>query len=381
MSQKTNQCRVCLENVKNFKEFTDILSQETDYIYEPKEETVRSAFSFCTKLGCPDQNMVLCISCTKSLKFSYDFIRQAMEADVRLRQNNFTVTEKEDSSNEEQEIVKLEDAFMLIEEIKDTKDEDTHATESQDSIDDDDLVETVEEEYILEMNENDSVEQVESIDTSLDVSSTDKRLLKNRKYVSRKEIPANFTCTQCCKSFVHNFLLKSHIKQHHDPSSKERNWSCTKCDKSFFRKEVLSRHLLTVHREGRDYKCTICGKEFQYKERLTRHLRIHIDRRFQCTICDKRYVQNADLNVHMRTHTNEKPFKCETCFEAFASKSRLTVHVNRKHLDLIYKCKYCSVYECKSYGSMRRHEIEHLKCPFQCPNCSRGFSRKKRFLF
>lgn len=171
------------------------------------------------------------------------------------------------------------------------------------------------------------------------------------------------------------------MKQHHDPASRERSWQCTKCDKSFFRKEVLNRHLLTVHREGRDYKCKMCGKEFQYKERLTRHLRVHIDRRYVCTVCDKRYVQNADLNVHMRTHTNEKPFKCPQCDEAFPNKSRLTVHINRKHLDLIYKCKYCSVYECKSYGSMRRHEIEHLKCPFQCPNCDKGFSRKKRFVY
>lgn len=177
--------------------------------------------------------------------------------------------------------------------------------------------------------------------------------------------------------FVHKFLLKAHLKDH-DPTPKERSWQCTKCDKSFFRKEILSRHLHTVHREGRDYKCNICGKEFQYKERLTRHLRIHIDRRFECSICDKRYVQNADLNVHMRTHTLEKPYSCDQCDEAFANKSRLTVHVNRKHLDLVYKCKYCALYECKSYGSMRRHEIEHLKCPFQCPSCDKGFSRKKR---
>lgn len=218
MSGKTNQCRVCLENVKNFKQFTDDFTQDTDFNYEPRLETISSAFEFCTKLIISefDNESFLCLSCTKNLRFSYDFIRQAIKADSSFHKivNSSDDIENEDFRSEEnQECVKLEDAYMLIEEVKSAKEQpqiqsdeevdhpDSPESSAQDIIDEEYIMqneEAVEEEYILEMNEDNSLEPI-VVDNFMEVTTADKRLLKNKKYVSRKDIPANFSCSDCCK--------------------------------------------------------------------------------------------------------------------------------------------------------------------------------------
>uniref|UniRef100_T1GW16 Protein krueppel n=1 Tax=Megaselia scalaris TaxID=36166 RepID=T1GW16_MEGSC len=308
MQKTTNECRVCLENVRNFKEFTEILICDT----EP-QESILSIFEYSTSIDCSNYleegPMFLCISCIKNLKFVYDFIRQARESDEKLRNSSEIVAKP---TEEIESVCEDEETSEFLE--TDTTSEIIYVTQPIESVAEYHSPDIIEEEFVLRaesesflesLNEEENfMEHVAEEKTQVQQETNEKRICKRKPYVPRKDIPANFNCVHCDKNFVHNFLLKAHIRQYHEPGSKERNWQCSKCDKKFFKKEVLSRHLLTVHREGRDFKCNICGKEFQYKERLTRHLRIHIDRKFQCHICDKSYVQNADLNVHMRTHTN-----------------------------------------------------------------------------
>lgn len=211
MSEKTNQCRVCLESVNNFKEFTDDFTQDTDYLYPQRKETISTAFEFCTNLNISedlDAPLFLCLPCTRSLKFSYDFIRQAKQADSNLRK--VLIYEEEDSQHEEaQEFIKLEDAYVLIEDSeKQSEEEKVHFLESPESSTPEDLIEEEyviqneeegsEEEYILEVNDDISLEPF-VMDTSIQETSSDKTLLKNKKYVSRKDIPANFSCSLCRK--------------------------------------------------------------------------------------------------------------------------------------------------------------------------------------
>lgn len=195
-----NKCRVCLENVRNFKEFSETLVQDADYLDEPKkEETIQEVFESMTKLNISDKApMFLCISCTKHLRFAYDFIRRAIKADLSFRKYN---------SGEEQEVesVKLEEfegksVKPQIEEeepspespesnVEDFVDEEEYIIENEEAVE--------EEEYLLELNDD----QLVDVEVSVEDTNQDKRLTKNKKYVSRKDIPAKFSCSQCCKFF------------------------------------------------------------------------------------------------------------------------------------------------------------------------------------
>lgn len=95
------QCRVCLEEVKSYKYFSEPIDFRGDSA-EPLD--IFSAFTYCTHLEFEEQEAAevikqfICNSCINSLKFAYEFIKKARESDSSLR---VIIEEYVDNENEE----------------------------------------------------------------------------------------------------------------------------------------------------------------------------------------------------------------------------------------------------------------------------------------
>ena len=262
MDEETKICRVCLENVRRYKKFSDILTQsEEDEFYEKEESSIASVFQYCIHINLEEENeskTYLCLSCTKTLRSSYDFIRRALESDKKLRPEVYEekeellmeVLEEEEEDLEEGLKEDIKSGYVLVEEDK-TMDLVVHEEqdvtfqeptdyievpliqEQVDLIEEDyDLPEATEiEEYIVDSSEviedNDSEDHIiiplategsedilETNEDSQDIQDglevveesqdyvPDEPKPKKAKLTKLKQTvsPANFSCAQCCKS-------------------------------------------------------------------------------------------------------------------------------------------------------------------------------------
>uniref|UniRef100_A0A3P8TTB5 C2H2-type domain-containing protein n=1 Tax=Amphiprion percula TaxID=161767 RepID=A0A3P8TTB5_AMPPE len=104
------------------------------------------------------------------------------------------------------------------------------------------------------------------------------------------------------------------------------------------------------------HRCSICGREFDRPSRLyaqlgclRRHRLQHAtEKPHRCSHCGRGFVQRRYLIQHERTHTGERPFSCPLCPKRFTFKQQ---------------------------SSLKSHQLTHSGVRYQCPLCSKSFSR------
>lgn len=354
------RCRVCYETVTNFKTFGENIQTSSG-----QEVKIHQAFAFATKydLQNPEEENIVCFSCTNSLKFVYDFLEKAEESKNKFDERAAIALHPEPQAETEPEPEVKKEEFEIQ---KDDK-------VSENSYDFDDLIE--EDEREDDNFANSIYEESEDLNVQEEQEKTSEITAKPLMIPARKKI-AKFTCTKCFRTFTSETMLRRHIKIVH----RLNEYPCVICQKTFSTANLLHRHTSQIHRPGRDFECPQCKKAFQYRERLTAHMRIHSEKTHVCTLCPKAYVTSKELTIHMRSHTNEKPYKCEHCSDSFSQKDRLTLHVKKKHLNIVYKCKYCLAFSSANHNTTRRHEMEHFKFAYECDLCPKKYSKRDRFV-
>lgn len=152
-------------------------------------------------------------------------------------------------------------------------------------------------------------------------------------------------CIYCPKIFEHRRQLMPHLRQHLEVPLQ---FKCTECSKSFAERSYLNRHIRMIHRgRGRNQQCPICPMRFAGKKLLKNHMEIHFGvRPIPCEFCRGRFKTQELLDLHTLIHKGENPYKCGDCDKSFNRHSLLQKHA-------------------KCHADIPR--------PFQCQNCPAGF--------
>ncbi|XP_066435864.1 zinc finger protein 271-like [Eleutherodactylus coqui] len=233
-----------------------------------------------------------------------------------------------------------------------------------------------------------------------------------------EEIPQEFQCSFCSKSFVTKKELDAHRPVHlRIGPTGQKLYECVECKKCFNNSSNLRKHTV-IHTGKKPYTCNICNQSFRQATHLQRHYLVHTgERPFKCSICPKGFRDTSDLLKHQRIHTGEKPYqrpvwhigriqqrllKEERSPEviSLSSQSRSTVTedscgikrkqgcahhdknhwkddnpIQEKHIKDKLKCSLCSKYFTR-VSSLHRHYLMHTGYrPFSCHICSKTFQQ------
>ena len=72
------------------------------------------------------------------------------------------------------------------------------------------------------------------------------------------------------------------------------------------------------HTEKKPYSCSECTKSFVNFFHLKTHMRVHTgEKPYNCLHCSKSFARADSLHKHVRIHTGEKPYSCLQCTKLF----------------------------------------------------------------
>merc|ERR1712228_66474 len=159
-----------------------------------------------------------------------------------------------------------------------------------------------------------------------------------------------FKCTQCEKTYVTSWELRSHSRLH----SMEKQFKCTHvgCNKRLTSKYSLEKHL-RIHSGEKPFKCSHrgCNKRFRQKCHLKQHLLTHsklslkdlLPKKFRCSFdgCNREFATKYSLNIHIKRHLGIKNHKCSYCGKSFVTKGTLDSHTRTHTGEKPFECKHC----------------------------------------
>uniref|UniRef100_A0A3Q1CT97 C2H2-type domain-containing protein n=1 Tax=Amphiprion ocellaris TaxID=80972 RepID=A0A3Q1CT97_AMPOC len=95
------------------------------------------------------------------------------------------------------------------------------------------------------------------------------------------------------------------------------------------------------------HSCSVCGKSYPMPSRLREHFKMHMrEKLHHCSVCRKSFTFSSALRRHKRLHDDARPYQCAVCQKTF-----------------------------KQQSSLKSHQLTHSGVRYQCPLCSKSFSR------
>ncbi|XP_040261839.1 zinc finger protein 501-like [Bufo bufo] len=186
----------------------------------------------------------------------------------------------------------------------------------------------------------------------------------------KEEIPQEFQCSFCSKSFVTKKELDVHRPVHLKigPTG-QKLYECVECKKCFNNSSNLRKHVV-IHTGKKPFTCNICNQSFRQATHLQRHYLIHTgERPFKCSVCPKGFRDTSDLLKHQRVHTVEKLYQCPIWDDTKSPRQKLLDE--RKSPEVI------TVSSLQSMSTMNKGSVQgkHIKDKLQCSLCAKNFSR------
>ena len=90
-------------------------------------------------------------------------------------------------------------------------------------------------------------------------------------------------------------------------------YPCNFCDEVFNRRDTRMYHTRAIH-EGKTYHCDICEYSTHRRPNLSLHKRKNHDKvRYKCDICDFETRANNTLKIHKEKFHVQEKYKCEIC--------------------------------------------------------------------
>ncbi|XP_052897213.1 zinc finger protein 888 [Anopheles moucheti] len=302
-----------------------------------------------------------------------------------------------------QNVVKSELNLMDIEE----------KTQTEQDVDQVTVLETTIKDEIVDINESDSDQEVNSNDEETNnspvesITSADcKNLIEKMRERIRERIAANkpsFRCDICDRSYSSERYLKTHNDVVHAPYVRRKLWfPCNLCNRSFSHQTLLQDHHKTHVpatkpttrskasegniTDGSDpasdaysFRCTECCKTFTCHKSLQTHMdvmhpfMVREPQTYSCDQCDRTFDDCRKLTKHRRKHKFQQ---CPVC-KKLLLKQNIGTHI-LAHQG-VFRCDVCDKsLSCKK--SLKRHletvhssPTERTNRDYSCSICPRKF--------
>ncbi|KAH8383999.1 hypothetical protein KR009_011652 [Drosophila setifemur] len=307
-----NYCRLCLEepHPHQMLDMTITYDQEADLSYY-------DCYEICTKedlrQSASHEPRALCKHCAVELQWAYDFHKKVALANQQLRE--------------------------ILEAI--------NVQNYQPEEPGDELVDMGNEEFILELVEEEEVKQdFQEENETESVKSNEFPSLED--IVPRKRFSGQFSCQFCKKVFKNRSRMTKHEAIH---LANRPVFQCSQCNCVYLTKQALKVHVDSKHNES-GISCDICGKVFAIAKAM---------------------------EIHKRYHTGDFPFACDLCPRKFAQRSHLTIHHRVQHAGARFICEFPGCQKSfTSSSSLRNHECTHTAMPFECSHCQQSFPARNK---
>ncbi|XP_073819545.1 uncharacterized protein [Musca autumnalis] len=380
-------------------------------------------------IGISEMAQYICACCSRKLKSSHAFIRQAKESNETL----LSMLKKEDLAKPALDC--LQEAQIDIEtclEIKmesgdDEKDEEQVITQNAKMKipKNEDLFRTVASEY----KENDMAKEAaivdeipmpnEDIDFDSDSSKMDVTAPAGVDYSESDcgdEQDPNWQSMNETSSPAKDNLNANKKR----PTSTKITESpdeaiavpCTQCNKIFTNAKVLARHLRNTHvPEEQKCSCPLCGIKFTRSCNMFKHMRTQHDpdtvknllpaseKMHQCDKCPQKYAKKKHLNNHIlakHSSSNDKEAGehsdegdtaknkaedrslCSICGCSFSKKAYLIVHMRKHTGERPFQCDLCERAFAHNSELKCHRRIHTGEKPYKCKLCEKAFRVYKK---
>ncbi|XP_064477548.1 zinc finger protein 26-like [Ornithodoros turicata] len=147
-------------------------------------------------------------------------------------------------------------------------------------------------------------------------------------YLKHSHLPNGlYQCIVCGKQSTRKAFLRPHYITH----VKETPFKCPKCSFAFKTANRFSDHFIGAHLDGPPLGCPECPFWTKRPRALRKHLARHSGRaRERCEVCFK-WLDVSSIKQHYFLHTDEKPFQCSECSEGYSAKGALLRHIKKVH--------------------------------------------------
>ncbi|KAK7866352.1 hypothetical protein R5R35_003279 [Gryllus longicercus] len=180
-----------------------------------------------------------------------------------------------------------------------------------------------------------------------------------------------FICSECGHSFRQASTLYSHQNTH---APGHGTFACPECKKMMSSQQTLQHHLLS-HKGSWNFMCEICGRGFTRKQTLLRHALTHAEgQTVSCQKCCKMFKTQQQLQTHLRLHSNKQRFQCDVCGRQFHLRTTLATHSRIHTGEKPFKCEFCG--QCFRFrGVLVVHRRTHTgERPYKCSVCGWTFN-------
>lgn len=347
----------------------------------------------------------VCVSCFKTIRISYHFLKQFYETQAKLLKFR-TIQLSRNHKEPEEAIISEEDESVAIQDFLTVHD---YSEQTTTDIDVEPTViaeyenneETTEDVHIYESNEEgeEDMDDFENGSEELDeyenqeefengVSCDSETNIKIELLDVNNEDYENIETIQFIKeenpdlaqllNLGDTDIDETNIEVVVDNSSRTENvekllrYICPICNKKFSRCETFYAHVTSYNLST--IKCTRC--KLQPELDIDEYFRHYMDyHKYHCEICGKMMSSNYGYHYHVKHHGNIRNFKCpiEGCKRSFLMNHLLKKHIKSHDLKNSYACQFCDA-TFNTNDSRRYHlKLHYGKKDHLCTVCGQSF--------